>query len=65
MNNHDALAFTRAVARVIISMNDAMQNAGGRPLSLKRIEEMTLLEFIALVAPNDILFTYIGSTTPS
>jgi len=51
---HSALS----IAETYASLNLAMKNAGGIPLSAEYVKTTTLHEFIRLVAPNGVRFFF-------
>jgi hypothetical protein len=52
--------YRRGFVRAIASLNDAVREAGGPPITVEQMEEMSLMDFMVTVAaPNKIRFKYV------
>lgn len=52
------ITITKGTLDIVNDLNQAIRRAGGAGLGVSEIKEMTLLEFLAIIAvPNGITFT--------
>lgn len=51
----------KAVTDCVLSLNQAVQAAGGQPLTLRDLESISLLGFMKIAAANSIRFVYTGA----
>lgn len=56
MNNSTEVALK--IVETIDSLNTAVYRAGDSPIRVRELKSMSALDLIALIAPNDIVFTY-------
>lgn len=56
--DNERLKLTRNVVQCITSLNEAMESAGGKSLSVEELDSMSVMKFISLIAPNNIQFVH-------